>query len=173
MILKFLSVLKVFALFVCLVLCPLSYVFAQEGGAVQGDFSMAVNIMQSVMVASDAEFDVEFSDGLDQEFDVDAQNIGEARSNELAKPAQIRIMGAPVMAMVQVEMDEMTVRDNDEVILSVYDFDVGQKDAGSSVTIMPFSDEEVILLGIGGKVKENTEDEDSYIGANVVSVNYL
>ncbi|MCI5060768.1 MAG: hypothetical protein MRY79_06830 [Alphaproteobacteria bacterium] len=161
-----------------LVMCLFSFggseVIAQDGGA-GGEFPMSVNIMESIIVESDVSFDVEFASAEARSLNfIDASEAGQKRQNPKTGPAQLRIIGAPAMAMVEVEVDKMTARDeNGEAAVSIYDFDIGQKDAGNSVTIMPFADDEVILLGIGAKAEGKNSAQGQYVGINVINVNYL
>ena len=87
--------------------------------------------------------------------------------------AIIRITGGSAELMVDLEKEKMEEEGGDgapEIFL--YDFNIAQEGAGTSVSVMPFASDDTFVLSIGGTVEGGSEDS-FYEAVNLLNINFL
>lgn len=155
--------------FLGLLLCSF---FSVAHAQVSKRLRIGAHLLQSIVVDVETDLNVTFVDeGLDTYV---VKPELESDNQLLLSPATIRITGAPVEVMVDIEVEEVFDSGGEgEKILSISDFNLTREGAGSSVVIMPYSDEESFLLIIGGTVSGVEGFTEYYTGLNILNVNYL
>lgn len=125
------------------------------------------NVLDSIII------DIE--SGIDILFTEDAENyvVGSV-DTETSSPAIVRVSGAAVEAMIDVEFQQTNgIGAQGGEFITISEFNLSGKESGSSVNIMPSSDDETFLLRIGGTVKNVEKTDEFYTGVNVLNINYL
>ncbi len=156
--------LVLFSLFLCLL--------SADGRAqVSIKGKVGATIFDSIILDIETDMRVTFTDEAVGSYVVDPElRVGE---DALLEPARIRITGYPVEIMVDIEVEDVVDPDGGDIAVSVSNFNLLQENAGSSVTVMPYSDENSFLLFVGGTVSGVRDLGKSYTGLNVLNINYL
>jgi hypothetical protein len=142
--------------------------------------NLGVSLARSIIIDVKSGMDITFveQDGVLNSISVldvdDSSELGEADPAGHRQAGLIRVTGAQVETMIDVEVKNLRGLDHkDNQIFSIYDFNLVDEGAGAIVTIMPSSDDESYVLPIGGTIDGRPDDGEVYIGVNVVNVNYL
>lgn len=94
--------------------------------------------------------------------------------NKNVRAGLLRITGASVETVVNIEREKLWGKDkNNNDIFTVYDFNLYEGGAGSSVTVMPLASEESYEIGIGVTVEGKPNQKETYQGINIININYL
>lgn len=143
--------------------------FVLSSATLAREKTMGANMMSPILVSVEKGLIVNFGTAGTDTYVVDPSG-----ESDIGHPALIRISGNPVEVMIHVERDTISGDATENLQgLKISEFNVLQQGAGSSVGLMPFSDEDSFLLTIGGKVTGSSEFIERYTGVNILSVNYL
>lgn len=148
--------------FLCALVVPVN-VHAQGGVTMK----TKANLLDTVIVEIESGIEILFMEEMDS-------YVVSPLGTETSNPALIRVSGAPVEAMIDIEFQQANgqgILGNQSVTIS--EFNVLGKESGSSVNIMPFSDDGALLLTIGGTVTDVDKTDEFYTGVNVLNINYL
>lgn len=133
---------------------------------------IGANVFDAVIIDPETRLEVMFKDKGPSNYVVEPRIVVEQKT--LLSPATIRITGNPVEAMIDIEVEEISGSNKDNgSAVTISNFNLMEKNAGSSVTIMPYSDENSFLLVVGGTVSGAGNSGDEYTGLNILNINYL
>jgi hypothetical protein len=154
---------------------PLSFICSNSFAQIRPKFQMGVSLMGSVIIDVESGMDIIFVEQDGELNEISVQDINEDRRAESYRQAGlIRITGAPVETMIDIEGLSLQGVDNENnTVFTIHKFNLMDKDAGANVTVMPYSDDASYLLTIGGTIEGRPHKDDVYTGVNVVNVNYL
>lgn len=129
---------------------------------------VGASMLQSLIVELESEFEVEFVGT-----ELATYVVGTKENDTENKPALIRITGGAAEFVIDLEIQRLDgSSESDSSVVSVYDFNVGQEDAGAYVAMIPEGEKHSFVLAIGGTV-EGGIDEKHYTGINILNINYL
>lgn len=164
----------ILALFLIVIIALPRYVSAQVL-----EFTMEANLMGSVVIDLEADFDVNFGTdfegfagfaGLEE---VIAVKPNEDEGDKMLQPALVRVRGGTAEALVSLESTSIDFKGQDGGDeAEIYDFDIIDQGGGSSATIMPDSRKNFFLLSVGAKVK-GASQSNFLTSVNIININYL
>ncbi len=153
--------------FIIILLFPFSPAFAQPT-----ELPIEVELMKSVSIEMEAEFDVQFDKNNQDIINVIANKEG-AEKNSKITPALIRITGGAAEALIDIESDSLNIKDDKSLReVNVYDLEFIDRNSDDRLMIMPESSDPSFLLTVGGKVKGMNQG-GFFSSFNILNINYL
>jgi len=145
-------------------------VFVNSGfsSAQTKELPIEVHLMKAVIIDMEMDFAVGFNEKNKGVISVGPSLLPDDSKDDI-RPAVVRVTGGGAEALIDVETNNINFNDNG---VTVYDFDIINKGAGSSAIVMPDSNEDSFLLSIGGKVN-GLNKKEIFSSVNFININYL
>lgn len=145
---------------------------SQSYGQYSATTKMITQLHQSVRVDVESGLFILFADSEVGKRFIRTSDIYQRQDSGKAA-AIVRVTGGSAELMVDIEKETME-KNNEEggpqVLL--YDFNIAEEGAGSSVSVMPFASDDSFVLSIGGTVEGGSEDT-FYEAVNLLNINFL